>query len=105
MPRRRGPQTAVRDIGARRAYPVQSHAKTDLARLAGRTRAVSAAPQNALCEFPRDHAAVRVAPSSRVMAGLLTSLLYALFALLVWGSFLTRPLSPAKTEIVARLMP
>jgi protein TonB len=66
---------------------------------------MSAAPQDALCEFPRDHATVRVTPSSRLMAGLLTALLYALFALLVWGSFLSRPLSPARTEIVASLMP
>jgi protein TonB len=66
---------------------------------------MSAAPQDTLSEFPRDRATFRVAPSSRVMAGVLTGLLYALFALLVWGSFLTRPPSPARTEIVARLMP
>jgi len=66
---------------------------------------MSAAPQHALCEFPRDHATARVAPASRVMAGLLTALLYAVLALLVWGSFPGRPLSPARTEIVASLMP
>jgi TonB family protein len=66
---------------------------------------MSATPQDWLCEFPRDHATVRVTISSRVMAGLLTALLYALFALLVWGSFLNRPLDPASTEIVTRLLP
>jgi periplasmic protein TonB len=61
--------------------------------------------QVSLCEFPHDHAGARVARSSRVMAGVLTAVLYALFAVLVWNSFLGRPLSPTRTEIVTRIVP
>lgn len=42
--------------------------------------------------------------SSRVTAGLLTAVLYALFALLVWLTSLAPP-SPAASELVATLLP
>ena len=38
-------------------------------------------------------------------AGLLTAVLYALFALLVWRASLAPPVGPAKSEIVATLLP
>ncbi len=63
------------------------------------------APQVSLSDFPRDHASPRVAPSSRVAAGALTAMVYALFALLAWSAFLDTPFSPATREIVTRLMP
>jgi protein TonB len=57
-----------------------------------------------LSEFPHHHGPARTDNSSRITAGLLTGVLYALFALLVWWS-LTRASAPAEpTEITARLL-
>jgi protein TonB len=66
---------------------------------------VNVAPHVSLCEFPRDHASARVAASSRLAAGVLTALLYALLALLAWNAFLGTPFNPATPEIVTKLVP
>ena len=56
--------------------------------------------------FPDIHHAPEPAdPKARLAAGILTSVLYALFALLIWGSFLTVPVSPPPSEIFANLVP
>jgi protein TonB len=57
-----------------------------------------------LSEFSRETLPARADRSSRVTAGLLTALLYALFALLVWRASLAPPGIPAKSEIVATLL-
>lgn len=64
-------------------------------------------PSNAsLAEFSHGHQPVRVAPSSRVIAGVLTAILYALFALFLWQQTLwVRPDSMQTTETTALLLP
>lgn len=42
---------------------------------------------------------------ARVVAGILTSVVYVLLTVLVWGSFLTVPVSSPPSEIVANLLP
>ncbi len=56
-----------------------------------------------LAEFSRKGLPARSDTSSRVSAGLLTAVLYALFAALVWRASLAPP-TPARSEIVARLL-
>ena len=58
-----------------------------------------------LSEFLRGTPPAQADTSSRVTAGLLTAVLYALFALLVWRASLVPPSSPVATEIVATLLP
>jgi hypothetical protein len=58
-----------------------------------------------LSEYLRGAPPVRADTSSRVTAGLLTVVLYALFALLVWRASLAPPSSPVASEIVATLLP
>ncbi len=58
-----------------------------------------------LSEFPRRSLPARADTSRRVTAGLLTAVLYALFALLVWRAPLAPPSSPVESEIVAHLLP
>jgi protein TonB len=57
-----------------------------------------------LSEFSHHHEPARTDNYSRVTAGLLTGVLYALFALLVWSS-LTHVSVPETTEITATLLP
>ena len=57
-----------------------------------------------LSEFLREAPPARADTSSRVTAGLLTAVLYALFALLVWRASVA-PSSPVASEIVATLLP
>ena len=57
-----------------------------------------------LSEFLRGAPPARADISSRVTAGLLTAVLYALFALLVWRASVA-PSSPVASEIVATLLP
>jgi protein TonB len=57
-----------------------------------------------LAEFPRKTPPPGADTSGRVAAGLLTAVLYALFALLIWRTSLT-PASPVMSEITAHLMP
>jgi protein TonB len=66
---------------------------------------MSAVPHLSPAEFSRDHQPLRIAPSSRAIAGALTAALYALFALLVWRAFLTVPEREATQEITAILLP
>ena len=56
-----------------------------------------------LSEFSHGTPPPQADTSSRVTAGLLTAVLYALFALLVWRA--PPPSSPAASEIVATLLP
>lgn len=63
-----------------------------------------AAPRTALSEFPRRALPAEADTSGRVTAGLLTAILYALFALLVWRASLA-PSRPMESEIVATLLP
>ena len=42
---------------------------------------------------------------ARLVAGILTSVAYVIVAVLVWGSFLTVPVSPPPSDIVAKLLP
>ena len=58
-----------------------------------------------LSEFLHGMPPARADRSSRVIAGLLTAVLYALFALLVWRASLAPPSGPAVSEIVATLLP
>jgi protein TonB len=58
-----------------------------------------------LSEFPRRSLPVEADTSRRVIAGLLTAFLYALFALLVWRASLAPPSGPVESEIVAELLP
>lgn len=57
-----------------------------------------------LAEFPRKAPPAGADTSGRVAAGVLTAVLYALFALLVWRTSLT-PTSPVMSEITAQLLP
>src|SRR5436190_17684629 len=57
-----------------------------------------------LSEFLRATPPAPADTSSRITAGLLTAVLYALFALLVWRASLA-PSSPVASEIVATLLP
>lgn len=57
-----------------------------------------------LAEFPRKAPPASADTSGRVAAGVLTAVLYALFALLVWRTSLT-PASPVMSEITAQLLP
>ena len=62
--------------------------------------------QNPLSAFvDNDHAPELADRRARLAAALLTSILYALFAVLIWRSFLTVPVSPARPEIVAAVLP
>ena len=59
-----------------------------------------------LADFSRDHQPVRVAASSRMIAGLLTSAIFALLTFLathrtIW----MMPSHPERTEIITRLLP
>jgi protein TonB len=63
-----------------------------------------AAPSTALSEFRRRALPAEADTSGRVTAGLLTAVLYALFALLVWRASLA-PSRPVESEIVATLLP
>lgn len=65
---------------------------------------MSAAHQVPPAEFSRDRKPIRVAMSSRVTASVLTSLLYALFALLIWQQTLSSPESQI-AEVTAILLP
>lgn len=56
-----------------------------------------------LSEFPRRSSPAGADRSGRVIAGLLTAVLYALFAALVWYASVVPPSSP-KSEIVATLV-
>src|SRR5258706_10327952 len=60
------------------------------------------APPAPLSEFPRRYPPARADTSSRVTAGLLTAVLYALFALLAWRSYAPAP--PPTVEITATLV-
>ena len=58
-----------------------------------------------LSEFVPHHGPAHIDTASRIIAGLLTAVLYALFALLAWLS-LTHVAAPAETsEIIATLLP
>ena len=57
-----------------------------------------------LSEFPRSAAPGRADPSSRVSAGLLTAVLYALFVLLAWWSSANKTGPPATAEITATIL-
>ncbi|HTC84431.1 MAG TPA: energy transducer TonB [Rhizomicrobium sp.] len=57
-----------------------------------------------LSEFPRRSLPARADPSSRVTAGLLTAILYALFVLLVWWSSTNTTTSHATAEISATIL-
>jgi len=58
-----------------------------------------------LSEFLPKTPPARADRSSRVAAGLLTAVLYAFFALLVWRTSLAPPSSPVASQIVATLLP
>jgi len=62
----------------------------------------SAAP---LSEFSLHHGPARTDSESRIIAGLLTGLLYALFAVLVWWSLTHAPVPVETPETIARLLP
>jgi protein TonB len=67
---------------------------------------MSAARQVPLAEFSRDHKPIRVPMSSRATAGVLTSILYALFALLLWRQpTLWSPPDTQIGEVTATLLP
>jgi TonB family protein len=51
------------------------------------------------------HAPEPADPKARLAAGILTSVLYVVFAVLIWGSFLTVPVRPPPPEIFAQLLP
>ena len=57
-----------------------------------------------LSEFPRKAPPAPAATSSRVTAGLLTAILYALFVLLAWWSSTNTTASPATAEITATIL-
>src|SRR5882724_7202986 len=63
---------------------------------------MSVAAPAPLSEFPRRYPPARADTSSRVTAGLLTAVLYALFALLAWRSYAPAP--PPTVEITATLV-
>jgi protein TonB len=63
--------------------------------------AVSSAP---LSEFPRQALPVRADTSSRVSAGLLTAVLYALFVLLAWWSSTNTKAPTATAEVTATIL-
>jgi protein TonB len=66
---------------------------------------MSTVPTVPLSEFSHDHGPARADNYSRLAAGLLTTVLYALFALLAWWS-LTRTLPSADApEITATILP
>ena len=58
-----------------------------------------------LSEFSRGAATVQTDTSSRIGAGVLTVVLYALFALLVWRASLTAPIRSVESEIIATIVP
>jgi protein TonB len=57
-----------------------------------------------LSEFPRKAPPARVDRSSRVTAGLLTAVLYALFVLIAWWASTNRTAPPATTELAATIL-
>ena len=62
--------------------------------------------QNPLSTFVDNHHVPELADrKARLAAALLTSIFYALFAVLIWRSFLVVPVSPATPEIVAAVLP
>ena len=63
---------------------------------------MSAAP---LSEFSRPHGPAGADNRSRVAAGALTGILYALFAVLAWWSLTNQSARTQTTEITARLLP
>ena len=58
-----------------------------------------------LSEFPRRTLPAEADTSGRVTAGLLTAVLYALFALLVWRGLIAPPSGRGQSEITAQLLP
>ncbi len=66
---------------------------------------MSAAPQIRLADFSRDHRPVPVRPSSRAAACVLTCLLYALFALLLWQKTVRVQPDTQASEAIAILLP
>ena len=58
-----------------------------------------------LSDFPRRTLRAEADTSRRVTAGLLTAILYVVFALLVWRASLAPPSGPVKSEIIAPLLP
>lgn len=62
------------------------------------------AASNALSDFPRKSVPAGADPSSRVTAGLLTAVLYALFILLAWWSSAKRAVPPVTAEITAAIL-
>lgn len=62
-------------------------------------------PAVPLSEFSRGHGPARADNASRATAGLLTALLYALFALLVWWSLTSVAAPPTTAEITASILP
>jgi protein TonB len=65
---------------------------------------INAASSIPLSEFPHRTSPAGAETSSRVGAGVLTAVLYALFALLVWRTSLAPPSSRTESEIVATLL-
>jgi protein TonB len=60
---------------------------------------------SAPASFRECYSAKRADCKSRLAAGVLTSIVYALFSVLIWSSFLTLPVNPARPEIVAEVLP
>ena len=58
-----------------------------------------------LSDFPRRTLPAEADTSRRVTAGLLTAILYVVFALLVWRASLAPPSGPVESEIIAQLLP
>jgi protein TonB len=54
---------------------------------------------------PRHHVSEPADRKTRLVAGVLTSILYVLLAVVIWDSFLILPVSPARPEIVAEVLP
>ena len=66
---------------------------------------MNAAPQMPLADFSRDHQPARIRPSSRAAACVLTSVIYALFTLLLWHQSLWVPPDTQTFETTAILLP
>ena len=58
-----------------------------------------------LSEFSRSTQPAQTNTSNRMTAGLLTAVIYALLALLIWYSSLAAPPGPTESKIVATLLP
>jgi protein TonB len=66
---------------------------------------MSTGPARPLSEFSHHHGPARADNDSRIIAGLLTGVLYGLFALLASWSLTHVPVPAEKTEITATLLP